>query len=80
KALEVLEKEDALLPKATVLRCRVRYFTDGAILGSQEFVSGFVGAWQLGKKRKYPPRPNPLRGADWNGLATINRLRKQVFG
>jgi REP element-mobilizing transposase RayT len=80
KALKVLEKEDALLPKATVLRCRVRYFTDGAILGSKEFVRGYVGAWQLEKKRKFPPKPNLLRGADWEGLATINGLKRQVFG
>ncbi|PXA03150.1 transposase, partial [Coraliomargarita sinensis] len=80
KALKVLEKEDALLPKATVLRCRVRYFTDGAILGSQDFVRSYAGAWQREKKRKYPPKPNLLRGADWQDLATIQGLRMQVFG
>jgi len=80
KALKVLEEEDAILPKATVLRCRVRYFTDGAILGSKEFVRGFVETWQLEKGRKYPPKVNSLRGADWQGLATIRGLRKQVFG
>jgi REP element-mobilizing transposase RayT len=80
KALKVLEQEDAILPRATVLRCRVRYFTDGAILGSTEFVRGFVGAWQMEKGRKYPPKVNPLRGADWQDLATIQGLRKQVFG
>jgi len=80
KALQVLEREDAIVPKATVLRCRVRYFTDGAILGSQEFVRGFVGAWQRNKGRKYPPKVNPLRGADWQNLATIQGLRKKVFG
>jgi hypothetical protein len=80
KALKDLEKENAVLPKATVLRCRVRYFTDGAILGSQEFVRGYVGAWQLEKKRKHPPKVNLLRGAEWQGLATIQGLRKQVFG
>ena len=80
KALKVLEKADAVLPKATVLRCRVRYFTDGAILGSKEFVRGYAGAWQLAKGRKYPPKLNVLRGADWQGLATIQGLRKQVFG
>jgi len=80
KALKVLETEDAVLPKTVVLRCRVRYFTDGAILGSQEFVRSYVGAWQLEKKRKYPPRPNPLRGADWQDLATIQGLRAKVFG
>jgi len=79
KALKVLEKEDALLPKATVLRCRVRYFTDGAILGSKEFVRGYLGAWQMEKGRKYPPKVHPLRGADWQNLATIQGLRKRVF-
>jgi len=80
KALKVLEQEDAILPKATVLRCRVRYFTDGAILGSQEFVRGYLGFWQLEKRRKHPPKVKPLRGADWQDLATIQALRKQVFG
>ncbi|WP_233246041.1 transposase [Coraliomargarita sinensis] len=80
KALKVLEKDDAVLPKATVLRCRVRYFTDGAILGSREFVRGFAGVWQMEKGRKHPPKPNLLRGADWQDLATIQGLRKQVFG
>jgi len=79
KALRVLEQEDAILPRATVLRCRVRYFTDGAILGSQEFVRSFVGAWQQEKGRKHSPKVNLLRGADWQGLATIQGLRKSVF-
>jgi len=80
QALKVLEQEDALLPKASVLRCRVRYFTDGAILGSQEFVRGYVDVWQQQKGRKYPPKVKPLRGANWQDLATIQGLRKQVFG
>jgi len=80
KALKVLERGDAVLPKAVVLRCRVRYFTDGAILGSQEFVKSYIGIWQLEKGRKFPPKPNLLRGADWQDLATIQGLRKQVFG
>ena len=80
QALKVLEQEDALLPRATVLRCRVRYFTDGAILGSQEFVRGFADAWQKEKKRKYPPKVNRMRGADWQDLATLQGLRRQIFG
>lgn len=78
--LKVLEQEDALLPRATVLRCRVRYFTDGAILGSQEYVRDFVEAWQLEKGRKHPPKPQLLRGADWSGLATIQSLKNRLFG
>ena len=62
QALKILEQQDAVLPKATVLRCRVRYFSDGAILGSQEFVRGFVDSWQVEKGRRNPPKVNPLRG------------------
>jgi len=77
-ALKVLEKEDGVLPKGAMLRCRVRYFTDGAVLGSREFVEGFVAAWQ--SRRKRPPKANRLRGADWGDLAVIRGLRRDVFG
>jgi REP element-mobilizing transposase RayT len=80
QVLKVLEKEDAILPRATVLRCRVRYLTDGAILGSAEYVRGFIDVWQMQKGRKHPPKVNQLRGADWQNLACIQGLRRQVFG
>ena len=80
RALKVLDKEDGQLPKATMLRCRVRYFTDGAILGSAEYVRGFTGAWQMERGRKHPPKVNAMRGSDWGDLAVIQSLRRQVFG
>lgn len=80
RLLKALEEDSVVLPMASILRCRVRYFTDGAILGSQEYVRGFVGAWQMEKGRKYPPKPNLMKGADWGGLATIQGLRREVFG
>ena len=73
-------QEKGQLPKAAVLRCRVRYFSDGAILGSEEFVRGFVGTWQMDRGRKHPPKVNPMRGTDWGDLTTIQGLRRQVFG
>ncbi|WP_269523946.1 transposase [Coraliomargarita parva] len=79
QALRVLEKEGAVLPKATVLRCRVRYFTDGAILGTKEFVRSYAGVWQLERDRKHPPTARRLTGADWGDLAVIRGLRRQVF-
>jgi putative transposase len=79
-ALKVLDHEDGQLPKAAMLRCRVRYFTDGAILGSAEFVRGFTGAWQMERGRKYPPKVNTMQGTDWGDLAVIQGLRRQVFG
>jgi len=80
QALKVLQKKNALLPRATVLRCRVRYFTDGAILGSQEYVRSFVHIWQMQKGRKNPPKVNQLRGSDWKGMACIQGLRQSLFG
>jgi len=80
RALQVLDQEDGQLPKSVMLRCRVRYFTDGAILGSAEFVSGFTGAWQMDRGRKHPPKVNAMQGGDWGGLAVIQGLRRQVFG
>ncbi|WP_244652049.1 MULTISPECIES: transposase [unclassified Lentimonas] len=79
QALKVLEA-DGQLPKAVMLRCRVRYFTDGAILGSAEFVRGFTAAWQMERERRHPPKVNQVRGSGWGDLAVIQGLRRQVFG
>ena len=81
QALRVLEEEQGELSKAVLLRCRVRYFTDGAILGSAEFVRGFTSAWQVERGRKHPPKVDMLRGgASWGDLAVIQGLRRQVIG
>ena len=39
KAVQVVEVERGKLPLTSLLRCRVRYFTDGLVLGSAEYVS-----------------------------------------
>jgi REP element-mobilizing transposase RayT len=80
KALKVMNEEQGQLPKAAALRCRVRYFTDGAILGSAEYVRGFTDLWQIERNRKYPPKVHAMKGANWGNLTTIQGLRRQVFG
>ncbi|MFP4068906.1 MAG: transposase, partial [Opitutales bacterium] len=79
-ALRELNETGGVLPKTAALRCRVRYFTDGAILGSAEFVRGFTESWQRERRRKYPPKAHRLRGADWGDLTVINGLRQRIFG
>ena len=61
-------KEAGTIPFAKVLRCRVRYFTDGAVIGSREFVDeAFAKARErFGPKRTSGARK--LRGAG-SGLA-----------
>ncbi|MFU8848280.1 MAG: transposase, partial [Opitutales bacterium] len=79
KALKVLEGENAMLPKAAVLRCRVRYFTDGAILGSAEYVRSFVDEVQKAQGRKRALKANALKGAPWGDMAVLQSMRRKVF-
>ena len=79
RALKVLNQDDGHLPKVVILRCRVRYFTDGVILGSAEFVRGFVGCWQIERGLQSAPKVNAMQGSDWGDLAVIQALRRRVF-
>ena len=68
------------LPLGDALRCRVRYFTEGTILGSREFVEEQFAKHRsaFGVKRKSGARK--LRGAEWEDLYSARDLRKDVFG
>ncbi|MBC2601935.1 transposase [Puniceicoccus vermicola] len=77
EAVRVLEEEKGKLPLSVVLRCRVRYFTDGMVLGSAAFVEEHVQTESSGGKR--PKRAHAMSGADWGGLAVGTGLRKGLF-
>ncbi|MFZ9936888.1 MAG: transposase [Luteolibacter sp.] len=85
--VELLESEDNEtvlkdLGIAKMLRCRIRYFTDGAAIGSKEFVNeAFANARErFGSKRKDGARK--LRGADAAAAAgtlwSLRDLRKGI--
>jgi putative transposase len=73
---ELLESEDneTVLPDlgmAKMLRCRVRYFTDGAVIGSKEFVNEvFVSA----RERFSPKRKDGARRMRGSGAAAAGML------
>ena len=48
---------DGEIPIGKVLRCRIRYFTDGAVIGSRNFVNEAFASSQkrYGAKRKRAP-------------------------
>ena len=77
--LRVLE-EGGELPVAAALRCRVRYFADGAVLGSKEFVESIFLEYrdQFGRRRRSGARK--MKGSDWEGLTVLRDLRRRVFG
>ncbi|MDR2674906.1 MAG: transposase, partial [Opitutaceae bacterium] len=75
-------KSKTRLPLATILRCRIRYFTDGAVLGGQAFVAQHLAHYRrkLHRRRHSAPRPLPAL-TDWGGeLTALRGLRKQAFG
>ncbi len=71
--------EGGKLPMAAALRCRVRYFTDGVVLGSEEFVDAFFehNRSEFGVLREEGARL--MRGADWGGLRTLRALRVEAM-
>ena len=82
KALEVLSK-GGRLSEADYLRCKVRYFSDGAVLGGKSFVEGIFEACRdrFSPKRKDGARP--LRGLATSSkeerLFNLRQLRTGVF-
>ena len=79
-AIEAELARGGRLPVVAVLRCRVRYFCDGAVFGSAGFVERVFGEqrWRYGPKRVSGARR--MRGADWGELRVLRDLRKEVFG
>ena len=79
-AERVLNEEKGELPISVVLRCRVRYFTDGAVLGSAEFVRKYTAEWQAARGRRHLVDVNRAKGAPWGDVAVVNAMRRMVFG
>ena len=72
-------KRGGRLSRVELLRCRVRYFSDGVVLGSEDFVRHQIEQVreQLGPMRKSGPRP--MQGGDWGGLTVLRSLQKDVI-
>ena len=68
------------VPIQELLRVRVRYFTDGLALGSQEFIEGVyqTNAGAFGPKRNCAGKALPP-GA-WGKLHVVRDLRRNVYG
>ncbi len=72
---EVLER-DGKLPLHQLLLCRVRYFTDGLVLGGRAFVDAVYEA----NRDQFPDGRSsgsrPLRHGEWGGLCSVRDLRR----
>ena len=78
EAVERVLAEDGRLPVETLLRCRVRYFTDGLALGSRGFLNEVFERYrgQFGKNRCEGAQA--MRYGEWGGLCTLRDLRVEV--
>jgi putative transposase len=80
KALAAVIAAGGRLPLATVLRCRLRYFSDGAVLGSQAFVEEQLAAYRPRTGRRERNRTRFLPPiTEWGELAALHRVRR-AFG
>ena len=73
----------ARLPVAAAVRCRVRYFTDGGVIGSREYVQNIFESFraQFGSTRRSGPRGMKRSSPkEKDGLTVLRDLRTEVFG
>ena len=68
------------MPIAEALRHKIRYFTDGVVIGSAEFINRIFERerHRFGPKRKDGARR--MRGADFGPLRVLRDLRLRAFG
>lgn len=78
--VEAVVNEDGAMPIAEALLHRVRYFTEGAVIGTATFVEE---VFQQNRSRLGPNRTTGarrMRGANWGKLRTLRDLRTNVIG
>ena len=73
--VEKVIQDGGQLPMSTLLHCRVRYFSDGLVLGSKAFVEDIFLKYrdEFGTTRQTGSRP--MKYGTWNGLCTMRNLR-----
>jgi hypothetical protein len=67
------------LSLAAALRCRVRYFTAGVVLGSQGFVDGFFERQRDGFGALRTNGGRRMKGAEWGNLRVLRNLRVKAL-
>jgi hypothetical protein len=75
KKVAEVEAADGQLSLPELLRCHVRYFTQGKVIGSRAFVEKVFEAHKEtgGLKRLIGPRE--LKGGNWDGLMGMSDVR-----
>ena len=77
---EKVMNEKGALPLTTVLRCRVRHFSDGAVLGGKAFVAAQLARYrrQTGLRKRTTVQNLPPV-TDWGDMVAMRGARKNTF-
>jgi len=78
REIEAVWAAGGKLTLAQALRCRIRYFTDGVVLGSQEFVDGFFERQRDGFGEKRTSGGRRMKRAQWGELRVLRDLKDDV--
>ena len=80
EAVEAVIGQRGKLPVNEIIRSRVRYFTDGAIIGSRVFVEDAFGRHRSHFSAKREFGAKPMKGGEWGDMFTARQLRVDVLG
>ena len=77
--VEKVISEDGKIPVTEILRCKVRYFSDGAVIGSSDFVrSVFKSHSDCFCPMKSRCTAKSMKFADWGGLFVAKGFRLHI--
>ena len=79
-AVDAVIEKKGKLPLNEILRSRIRYFTDGAIIGSRVFVEDAFGRHRAHFSSKRETGAKPMRGGEFGDMCTARQLRVNLYG
>ena len=80
EAVEAVLGQKGKLPLNEILRCRVRYFTDGVILGSRVYVDEAVERHRAHFSARREDGARAMKGGAWGDFYAARQLRVDVMG
>ncbi|CAN5306490.1 hypothetical protein BH23VER1_BH23VER1_25260 [soil metagenome] len=75
EAVEAVESAGGTLPMQELLRSRARHLTEGAALGSREFLERLMKGRRGFFRANRKVAGRPIRGGGWGGLCTVRDLK-----
>jgi putative transposase len=77
--VDAVLKADGKLTMQQALHCRVRYLSDGLVLGSRSYIDEVFRRHRQRFSAKRQTGARPMRSVDFGGLCTARRLRLDVI-